>query len=406
MKKSLVFLLTIFTLFAFISCGSTPEPTPTEDPKAPVEEVIEEVLSPEEEAVLLSKVNDARERAIRVGAQEKLPAKLQDLDIKFEAAKSDKAKLKAEADAIADGYNKLADEVIALIESEKNDALKAEEALKAQQQLLEDIKAKANEARELLTIIEENGLDGYAPENYARGKDKLTLVDKAFAEKTTFDASDLQNAEDALKELNKVKTAALKTKAKEERSNAYAAKKNADSVKAGVSQKERYKQAAESFKKGDALYAIQSPEKAIDYYISAKEEYNTLYEEIYEKRAAAMKAIEEAKKVVEESANYAAEADVSSPITGENVAGIEDEDAVLLEADNYEDPEDAEIDIAETFEKEVINTATDVVNTATDIINNNPEDLPEAAANATTDLIKGVVDLQEESSQTVEVGEK
>ena len=406
MKKSLVFLLTIFTLFAFISCGSTPEPTPTEEPKAPVEEVIEEVLSPEEEAALLAKVNDARERAISVGAQEKLPAKLQDLDIQFEAAKKDKAKLKAEAETIADGYNKLADEVSALLDSEKEDALKAEEALKAQQQLLEDIKAKASEAKELLSIIEENGLNVYAPENYTRGKDKLSLVEKAFAEKTTFDASDLQNAEDALKELNKVKTAALKSKAKEERSNAYAAKKDADSVNAGVSQKERYQQAAENFKKGDALYAMQSPEKAIDYYISAKDEYNDLYNEIYEKRAAAMKAIEDAKKVVEESANYAAEADVSSPITGENIAGIEDEDAVLLEADNYENPEDAEIEIAETFEKEVINTATDVVNTASDIINNNPEDLPEAAANATSNLIQGAVDLQKESSQTVEVGEK
>ena len=61
MKKSLLFLLTIFTLIAFISCGSTPEAAP-EEPKAPVE--AEDVLSPEEEAALLSEINDARTRAL------------------------------------------------------------------------------------------------------------------------------------------------------------------------------------------------------------------------------------------------------------------------------------------------------------------------------------------------------
>ena len=391
-------------MLCLISCGSTPEPEVTEEPKAPVEEVVEEVLSPEEEAKLIAQIDEARNRAIEVGAAEKLPAKLQDLDIKADAAKNDKAKLKSEASNLAAAYNALADEVSALIDQEKEDSLKAEEALKAQQQLIEDIRKKAEEAGELLLLIDENELNVYAPENYQRGLDNFNQLEKSFEEKTTFDAGDLALAEKAYKEFNTVRTAALKAVAKEERSNAYAQKKNADSVKAGVSQKERYKAAVEKFKKGDALYAMQSPEKAIDYYIESSEQFETLYNEIYEKRAAAMAAIEAAKQSVADSANYAAEADVSSPITGENVAGIEDEDAVLLEADNYENPEDAEIDIAETFEKQVVDTAKDVVNEASEIINENPDELPGAALNGVTDVIEGAVELQNEASS--EVGEK
>ena len=49
---------------------------------------------------------------------------------------------------------------------------------------------------------------------------------------------------------------------------------------------------------------------------------------------------------------FAEEADIKAPIT-EKVEGIEDEDAVLLEADNYEDPEEAEADIAEELDEEI-----------------------------------------------------
>ena len=64
-------------------------------------------------------------------------------------------------------------------------------------------------------------------------------------------------------------------------------------------------------------------------------------------------AIEEAKKRVAESQKFAEEADVKAPIT-EPVEGIEDEDAVLLEEDDYEDPEAAEADIAEELEDDEI----------------------------------------------------
>ena len=87
-------------------------------------------------------------------------------------------------------------------------------------------------------------------------------------------------------------------------------------------------------------------ESAYDYYEEAGTIFTNLYNEIFDKRAAALAAIEAAKKSVEESAAVAEEADLEAPLTG-NVDGIEDEDAVLLEEDDYADPEDAEIYLEE-----------------------------------------------------------
>lgn len=358
MKKSFILLLSVFTLFCLVSCGSTPEEesTTNPEPQAPAEEIVEEeVLSTEEENSLIELITAARNRAIEAGAEEKAPEKLQEIDAKFDAAKNDKNILKAEGNAIADMYNALADELSALSAEDAQAALEAE------------VRETVAKAGELYELIEEKGLDVYAPENFARGCDSFNLLEKAYEEGRPLTAADLENAKTAYSEFNKVKIAGFKTIAKQERGNAYTEKKNADSVKAGVSQKERYKEAAENFKKADALYAMQNPEKAIEYYVTAKESFAALYTEVADKRAAAQAAIEAAKQTVAASAEYANEADKTSPITGENVAGIEDEDAVLLEEDNYEDPEDAEIEIAETFEKEVINTVEDVVTEATTV---------------------------------------
>ena len=87
-------------------------------------------------------------------------------------------------------------------------------------------------------------------------------------------------------------------------------------------------------------------ESALDYYDEAYDIFASLYEDISEKRAAALAAIEAAKKSVEESAAVAQEADLEAPLTGD-VDGIEDEDAVLLEEDDYANPEDAEAYLSE-----------------------------------------------------------
>ena len=110
---------------------------------------------------------------------------------------------------------------------------------------------------------------------------------------------------------------------------------------------------AELVQKGDSLYAMQNAKKAAEKYVSAKNKFTYLYEDVSEKRAEAQAAIEEAKRRVAESEKFAEEADMKAPIT-EQVEGIEDEDAVLLEADDYEDPEDAEVEIAEELEDVIV----------------------------------------------------
>ena len=69
------------------------------------------------------------------------------------------------------------------------------------------------------------------------------------------------------------------------------------------------------------------------------------------KKASEMEA---AKNAVLETQNYAATADKEAPLTGEEVQGIEAEDAVLLEVETFADPKAAEVELSETISEEVI----------------------------------------------------
>ena len=223
------------------------------------------------------------------------------------------------------------------------------ESIIARYNLLTDY-IKAKDAKD---EIDENGFASYAQNNYDKGVESLAFVEETFASSSELNSDVFDKAKDAYSNFNTVLTIAYKKLAKEERSAAYEAKKTADSVKAGVAQKERYNAAAEDFKTGDSLYSMQSPKKALEKYRTSRNEFNALYEEVSVKRAAAQAAIDEAKRRVAESAEYAEVADEKAPIT-EPVEGIEEEDAVLLEADDYENPEEAEADISETIEDEII----------------------------------------------------
>lgn len=321
MKKVVLSLLSIITFLCLISCGSKPaaeEPKP-EAPK--VEEKVEEIEEASEEIPvvkdltdLIHQIEDARKAAVEAGAEEKAPEQLKQADDLFASLKE--SGLENGADTIIARYKLLADYI------------------------------KAKDAKD---EIDENDYASYAQSNYDRGCDSLKVVEEAFADSSVINSTITDAAADAYSQFNTVLSVAYKKLAKEERAAAYEAKKKADSVKAGVAQKERYNTAADDFKNGDSLYAMQSPKKAIEKYISAKDEFNALYEEVYEKRVAAQAAIDAAKKRVEEAEQFAEEADAEAPIT-EPVEGIEDEDAVLLEEDEYEDPKEAEADIAEDID--------------------------------------------------------
>ena len=326
MKKVSIILLSLFTLLFFISCGSKPK-AEEQKPSAPeVKETVEDLSENVADeglseaarlAQLMEQVNDARQAAIEAGADRNCPDQMNKLDFLLADLKNSDDP-EAAAKSIIDRYNLLA------------------------------TYSKAVDAKD---EIEENEFESYAKNNYDRGVDNLDKVDEAF-ENENYDKSVFVYAENALKEFNTVINVAYKKIAKEEREAALEAKKDADSVKAGVARKSEYKEAADLIQTGDSLYAMQNAKKAAEKYVEANEKFTYLFEDVSEKRAEAEAAIEEAKRRVAESKKFAEEADVKAPIT-EQVEGIEDEDAVLLEADDYEDPEDAEVEIAEELEDDI-----------------------------------------------------
>ena len=335
MKKVFLVLFSVFTILFFISCGSKPAPEEVE-PEAPVVEenvepetpvvdetdnIIEpetEQLSEEELAALIAKIDEAREVAILAGAEKNAPDLLNSIDGIYEKAKEEN--LQDNADSLILKYSILASY------------------------------AKAKNAK---IEIDENDLSGFAQKNYDEGVICLQKVEEVLSNIEEIEPNAQKDAESAYSNFTNVITIAYKKLAKEQRNLAYEAKVKSDSVRAGVSQKERYKEAADNFKSGDTLYSMQSPKKALEKYELAAQQFTELYEEVSEKRAAAQAAIEAAKRKVQESSQFAEQADEESPIT-EKLDGIEDADTVLLEEDDYENPEDAEADISEDIDDETL----------------------------------------------------
>lgn len=140
---------------------------------------------------------------------------------------------------------------------------------------------------------------------------------------------------------DKVLDAAFRSLARTERINAFNAKKNADSVKAAVSRKDEYNKGVEFFTRGDSNYSTKNPEGALSNYTGAKETFERLYAEILEARSKAQGAVEAAKARVSQSEEVAEEADQRSPLGDGEFEGIEDEDTMLLEEDDFSDAESA-----------------------------------------------------------------
>lgn len=347
MKKVFTVLFSVCTVLFFISCGSKPAPEEPK-PQPPVAEEKEEPIDTEPEqtenneedlTALTAKIEEARNLAVQEGAEQKIPDLLNAVDSFYEKSKGDN--LADNADSIIDRY---------------------------------DLLVKYIKAKEAKIEIDENNLASYAQKNYDAGTEDLQKVEDAVKSSENISGAVKNSADNAISNFNTVITAAYKRMAKDQRSLAYEAKVNADSVKAGVSQKERYKIAADDFKNGDSLYSMQNPKKALEKYVSATQKFSELYKEVSEKRAAAQAAVDAAKKKVLESSEYAADADRDAPIS-EKIDGIEDENAVLLEEDNYENPADAEAEIAENIEDEDFEDEYDFENKNQDesIIENDEE---------------------------------
>ena len=231
-----------------------------------------------------------------------------------------------------------------VIEEDNSAALEADE--NARKSSVEEYeKAKALKNR-----IDELGFALYDQTSYDAGNKSLSDFENLKDSDNASGAELLNLSKDAYGKFANVLNKAYKQLAKEARTKAFVAKKDADSVKAGAAAKADYNKAADEFKAGDTNYSMQNCESAYGHYVTSESLFKSVFNTVSERRAAAQKAIDEAKAKVEAAQQYALNADQEKPLTDENTEGIEAEDAVLLEEDSYTAPETLEAEIPEEIE--------------------------------------------------------
>ncbi|MCQ2591266.1 MAG: hypothetical protein MJ188_00655 [Treponema sp.] len=354
MKKIVSGLISALFILALISCGSKPveenqpepvapepvivpapepepeiEPEVEPEPEMPVIEVQEP--EPEPEPVIIDNtesifaIDNARTTAIEMGASEKASLQLQQVDSIYDSIKADAKEGKID------------------ISEQKVDLSARYAAIPVYINAMET-KATIDE------IVADTTFLSVVQSLYDEGCKNIAEYE-ALCEDATLGAgkNQLEKATAGFTCFTTVLGSVYKEVAKHARAKAYDAKLKADEVKAGVSQKIKYTEAVDAFKMGDSQYSMSNPRKATENYKNAQAIFEELYSAIYDKRAAAKAAIEAAKKKVAESNDFALKADVEAPIR-EKVAGIEDEDTVLLEEDSFADPSASELQIPETIE--------------------------------------------------------
>ncbi len=141
-------------------------------------------------------------------------------------------------------------------------------------------------------------------------------------------------------------TNVFKSTANNERSAAFKAKKQADSVKASVSRKNDYDNGVASFRDGDSRYVNGDIENSIEDYVTARGIFSKLYKEVSAARQKAQALINSAKERVKQSEAVALKADKTDPLS-ERIQGLEDENAILLEADDFSAARASYVEIAE-----------------------------------------------------------
>lgn len=364
------------TAIIFASCGSTPEaePAPVEDVvKDVVEEVKEEVKEEipiedfsEENKSLLEKVEESRNAAIQAGAEDANKSAFDAVEAEYNATKA----LIENSPAV--DYSKALSDI-----DSRYQALLAYTNAKAKKDKVDELNFAAynqNAYNEGCRVLDELA----APEaNIAAGE---SLLKQAQAAEANFDL---------------VLTAGWRALAKDERTEAFKAKKDADSVKASVSKKSEYDAAVKNFTSGDSNYVTGNPEGAYSNYKQSKETFTALYEEIKDKRAAAQKLIDDAKERVAQSEKVAVEADAKAPLGDDAVEGIEAEDSKLLEDDDFTEAENSIVAVEESLEGEE--------ESSDEFVKSEKSDIEKAIQDAVKSVESSVEEMETETEQALEI---
>ena len=216
--------------------------------------------------------------------------------------------------------------------------------------------AQYEEAKAKKKLIDDNGYASNNQRAYDEGADLLEQLEEIMADSDSFFEELRSGESDAGTQfLNKATKAntdftnVLKAAANNMRTEAFKAKKQADSVKASVSRKDDYDDGVSEFRAGDSNYVTGSVDESIENYTRARDIFATLYKEVAAARAEAQKRISDAKKKVNHAWGVADEADKTDPLT-EKIDGIEDHDAKLLEGDDFTEAENSYVEIDEELD--------------------------------------------------------
>lgn len=293
-------------------CGSAPAPEAslTEEKSGVLDEAAKAALD-----AAMAKADSSRQAAVDAGAEEAAPDK-------FAAAEAALAALKAKAAAGEDVSAELADLALCY------DAL-----------------AEYAAAVDAKNEIDENGWASRNQAEYDKGEAALAETDALLEQDDVTAKALYDKAREANDAYSKVLDGVYRDKAQKERTEAFKAKRNADSVYAGVSQKDRYEKAVESFRNGDRQYTFHHAKASYNNYVKAREEFTALYGEISESMAEADRAIQAAKKKRDESAALARQADKRRPIDDGNENLVEPGET-LIEEETYEDPAQSVADVS------------------------------------------------------------
>lgn len=306
-----------------------PAPVPVPPVQAPVEPVAEEKKPAEEKKdysaqneALLENTEKARKAAVDAGAPALLKDEFDAAETLFSQKKEENKDLFATSD-----LSELLNDMTARYEALENAAL----AYAAKQK------------------IDAMNLAQYDSADYEKGEKAVADIVALYSNNADGKTL-LAKAKEGNEAYSRTLVTGLKKIAANARAGALSAKKQADSVYAGVSEKTAYAAAADQIAKADSNLVTGAFEAAGKGYKDAEDSFTALYKDVSEKRSAAQSAMDAAKQKVDSAAAYAVQADTTAPLGDEKVQGIESEDSVLLESDSYVNPEEAAIDVNTTEE--------------------------------------------------------
>ncbi|MDI9386797.1 MAG: hypothetical protein QM387_04320 [Spirochaetota bacterium] len=288
--KVFTFLLCASLALMFFSCKSTPKVDDVEEVVEVVEEEASDKKALSDLESLHAKIEAARKEAIKNEADSLYPESFQFVDAEYEAHKMfTKTKIVA-AEHIASAQR----------------VLNRYEAL--------NFSALATKAKKRVDGFQFKSYDEAA---YALGVEKLSEAEKGYL--ADFDTETQRTvAEEAYFAFRSILNKAFKDLATTKRQELIALRAEVDAIKAGAADKAGYNSAMLVFTAGEANFAEGEYEDAYSEYLDAHDALSELYERVLEKRAAALRAMEEAREKSEAVDKFALEADEIAPLENED----------------------------------------------------------------------------------------